>query len=391
MMKAPRILIVFPHNYSVPRSGIHRRYRELINYFTARNFRIDLLAIRNFVDPWPEKDYSRHFPELDNLFLYNHSAGLKRSMLSLGGWMRWLRHTGFLGLKVKALPDYVFPGLKKMFVKITGGHDYDYILISYVYWASLVYCLRDQSAITVLTMEDLIAENMHHAASGRCDHQAILRQETEKVNLFDRVIGISHSELMYISSKARHPEYYFVPVFMKPDFLPTERATEFDLLFVGSDNPNNRRAALWFLDNVFQRLAPKITCLFVGAFVKDLPDLPGLTKIPFLPDIHDAFRKCRIFVNPMQDGTGMKVKLIEALSAGMPVINTIPGTVGLEKTVVAKLIVCKDHNELALQIDRLVENDQYYQQQCLISRKVFLENFTAEIAYSKLDSLFFHK
>ena len=45
--------------------------------------------------------------------------------------------------------------------------------------------------------------------------------------------------------------------------------------------------------------------------------------------LEDFFSSCDVFVNPERGGTGIKIKTLEAMAHGVPVLSTVAGTVGI--------------------------------------------------------------
>ena len=48
----------------------------------------------------------------------------------------------------------------------------------------------------------------------------------------------------------------------------------------------------------------------------------GVEFLGFVPDVLDVLRRSTVFVCPMREGTGIKVKLLEAMASGLPIVAT---------------------------------------------------------------------
>jgi glycosyltransferase involved in cell wall biosynthesis len=48
----------------------------------------------------------------------------------------------------------------------------------------------------------------------------------------------------------------------------------------------------------------------------------GVEFLGFVPDVFDVLRRSTVFVCPMREGTGIKVKVLEAMASGLPVVAT---------------------------------------------------------------------
>lgn len=110
------------------------------------------------------------------------------------------------------------------------------------------------------------------------------------------------------------------------------------VLFVGSlFMPNNRDGVLWYLNEVHPALKDVEGYKFVvagnskGESLSWLLDHPSFADIEFHdspPDLSSLYRSASVFVNPMRFGAGMKIKTVEALCQGLPMVSTTTGTEG---------------------------------------------------------------
>lgn len=111
------------------------------------------------------------------------------------------------------------------------------------------------------------------------------------------------------------------------------------VLFVGSFfMPNNRDGLEWYIENVHPHLRKIEGYKFVVAGNSKGMSLDWLTNGSYGDDIevHDSppsldnlYDNAVIFINPMRFGAGMKIKTVEALCHGLPMVST---TIGLEGT-----------------------------------------------------------
>lgn len=114
-------------------------------------------------------------------------------------------------------------------------------------------------------------------------------------------------------------------------FQPPERRTN-ELLFVFVGNyrhPPNRPAVRQFAEEVLPRVRarfPEARFAIVGADppaeIQKLSELPGVEVTGFVSDVRPYLERARAFVAPLKEGRGMRVKLLEAMACGIPVIGT---------------------------------------------------------------------
>ncbi len=111
----------------------------------------------------------------------------------------------------------------------------------------------------------------------------------------------------------------------------------YTMLFLGSfRHTPNQEALDWFAFKVLPAIlarCPKARLVIVGAEAPprhSLPDLPeNIDLRGFVEDVREPLARYAVFVCPILSGSGMRVKLLEAFSAGIPVVSTRVGAEGL--------------------------------------------------------------
>jgi len=389
MISPEKILIVFPHNFFQRSSGVNRRYFEFVAYLKERGFSIDLLGLKNFGSDWTDFKRQNAGGLIDRLYLYNFRIGYQRQRIRTF-FRRLMDSRGKGGSQESPLPDYAFPGMVSLFRKITRENRYDYIINGYVYWANILREPLPGTVTKVLTIEDMISQKIFESATEAVEMDELLREEIARVNLFDKVICLSHEELTYFSANAIHPDYYYVPVFMaKPDVH--ERQKEYDILFIGYDNPDNIEGLEWFFGKVYPLLPVGLRFVIVGQCADHAPDLPGVTKVRYVEDTGDVYAGSRISINPLQKGTGMKVKVVESLAHGIPVVSTPKGLVGMPPQILGSFIIAGEPSGFATEIVRLLSDPGWYEQQRRTAGQTFDAYFETKAVRKVLDSVFPHK
>jgi GT2 family glycosyltransferase/glycosyltransferase involved in cell wall biosynthesis len=110
----------------------------------------------------------------------------------------------------------------------------------------------------------------------------------------------------------------------------------FTMLFLGSfRHLPNVEALLWFLRDVYPLIRakePRVRLIVIGSDPPpphSLPQSEGVELIGFVRDIHEPLAKYALFICPILSGSGVRVKLLEAFAAGIPVVSTRIGAEGL--------------------------------------------------------------
>ncbi len=386
-----RILIVYPHNCTLRNSGINARYYELAKYFTRRGFLVDQLGLQGFVDEWPaSRNINNRDIQLEELFLYDFQKGLRELSLTAGHWKKVISRFFFKrpGLKHCELPDFAFKGMREYFDMIVGKRHYDYILISYAYWANLIEDRSYPNTTLVLEISDFLTLNLFDAEDGHVDVGALLNEELRRIDLFDRVFCINEEELRFFSRLSKKPKYFYVPHFMaQPEIDRKEFA--YDVCIVASDNQHNIKGIRWFYDEIMPLLSPQLRYLVVGKISAHLPRaLDNVTVMPYADDLRNVYNTSRIAICPLLGGTGMKIKVVEALAHGVPVVCTSLGVIGFADRQLSGCSVADEAAAFAGLILRLTEDGDYYREQSALARRCFMSNFELSHVHEVLDKVF---
>jgi glycosyltransferase involved in cell wall biosynthesis len=389
MRMKKKILVVYPHNFSARQMGIDSRFYELFVYFKQRDFQVDLFALKNFVSSWENQDQNKS-DLIHQLFLYDFAEGhyLEQKKRRKNWRNVFFKRGDSANIKFSELPDYAFNGMKEMFREITASERYDFILISYVYWAHLLDSLANKNSEIILDLSDFTTLNLFDMSEGKVNIGKLIEEEIRRVNRFEKVMCISEDEKWFFSQFAQKPQYYFVPFFMKRKKKETTKVRMYDILLIASDNPFNIKGANWFFQEVYPRLSQHIQLLVVGKITKYVAKHANVTCIPFAPQLDEIYNKAKISICPLLGGTGIKIKVIESLSFEVPVVTTSKGVVGLPAKSGNGCLVADKANVFAKRIHELLTDGNLYQQQCVLAKKFFMENFEESKVYCVLDEIF---
>jgi O-antigen biosynthesis protein len=132
-------------------------------------------------------------------------------------------------------------------------------------------------------------------------------------------------------------------------FQPSGREPH-TILFIGSfRHTPNQEALNWFVRRVLPLIlqkCPDARFLVAGSDPPPRYSLTGPTEsielLGFVDDIREPLSRYAVFVCPILSGSGMRVKLLEAFAAGIPVVSTTVGAEGL---------VSHDGNDVCLLAD----------------------------------------
>jgi O-antigen biosynthesis protein len=131
---------------------------------------------------------------------------------------------------------------------------------------------------------------------------------------------------------------------------------------------------------------PSIQCFLVGS---DMPEefkqlqADGILPIGYVEDLAEIFDRVRLTVAPLAYGAGLKGKVIDSLSAGIPCVCTNIAAEGLNLPALLRACVADDVEGFAASIIRL-HNSESDNESC---SRAGLEFAGTEFSESHLDAL----
>ena len=232
-------------------------------------------------------------------------------------------------------------------------------------------------------------------------------EEVAALQKFDSVIAIQHQEQQEFQQMipgdsdvlvAEHP---CEPA--APSTVDETLNAEFTLGYFGSDNPSNVQAMEWFLDNVWPLILakrPETRLLIAGTVCNGLQDFvaanqqqndrPDSIELrPTIDDIPALYRSFQIAINPVQFGTGLKIKNQEALAYGKPIVTTAQAADAMwPANGFSPIISADEPGEQADEIVSLATDAERLRESAESALQYAAEKLTAEYIYdSELTAL----
>ncbi len=125
----------------------------------------------------------------------------------------------------------------------------------------------------------------------------------------------------------------------------------------------NFDAVLYFKENIYPSLSkiyPDIQLLVTGRYdgvnVDKLTDCPGIKLTGYVKDIRDVLYRSTACIIPLRRGGGMRLKIPEAMAAGLPVVSTSMGAEGLDCAHEKHLLIADTPDDFVRAICRIIED-----------------------------------
>ena len=176
----------------------------------------------------------------------------------------------------------------------------------------------------------------------------------------------------------------------KIEFQDTKKS----LLFIGSLSwEANIDGLLWFIENIWDTLKnrnPDLVFYIVGKGPdKRLKKIVEKKKDIFLAgnvdNLEDYYSKSRVFVAPLRFGSGMKVKAINAMYRGIPVVTSSIGAEGLNVKDMHHMAIADNSNKIIEDIDVLLNNQKQWESLRDKSRELAIRAYTWDRVFINID------
>ncbi|HYG12178.1 MAG TPA: glycosyltransferase, partial [Pyrinomonadaceae bacterium] len=165
------------------------------------------------------------------------------------------------------------------------------------------------------------------------------------------------------------------------------------LLFLGNlAHRPNADAVHHFMRDIFplvQRALPGVKLYVVGDNVP--PEIAACASadvevLGYVPDIEPLFLNCRLMVVPLRYGAGVKGKLGESLSYGLPVVTTSTGAEGFGLTDGVEVLIADEPQDFAAAIVRAYCEEDLWEQLAEHGHRHIEKYFTPEIVAEVINS-----
>lgn len=375
MSKKKKVLYFVPDNPFNNKAGNITRFVKMLDYFSRKSeeFDVDFITER-FWGNWNDESirmFADKYPTI-NLVVLDRKIDRKKFLSYIFKYKIWEFIFGFAKNEID-LTTYL---LKFNFKKYTGNKNYDFAIISYVNWGSLIKNLKSYKT-SIIDTHDFITGQYLTTDKGKKSTSVpyrILEKEVGILKKFDEIWTYSVEE-KYIFEQFTQKPVQLVPVSFpnrKSEFLCNKDSRK--LFYVASNNDHNIRSVKWFLKEVLQHINKDIEIVVAGNISKYFSGSSQVIKLGVVEDLKSLFVDAKVFMCPMLSGTGIKIKVVEALSYGMPVVTNIRGIDGLFNKKQNGCIVASSGVEFANEINRLFSDENYYKKIQSEGESYFLNN-----------------
>ncbi|HTF16472.1 MAG TPA: glycosyltransferase [Chryseolinea sp.] len=244
---------------------------------------------------------------------------------------------------------------------------FDVALIEYIELSFVLPSLSEH-CITLLDTHDLVNDRVESFRRNNVPYDGIeltAEEEFDIFKCFDYVIAIQKSDYAKIVGKLPPSRTLLAP---HPVNFSKKRLRQSvcNLAFIASGYQPNVDALTWFLHEVWPSLYEEYGVSFeVYGRLREklnqhiLTNSPGVHFHGFAADLGDVYEKCDLIVNPVRFGAGLKIKNVEAIGNGLPLVTTSHGAVGMEDAANTSFLVAETALDFKAAIGKLIKDFEF--------------------------------
>lgn len=390
-MSSDSVLILSPEAPYPLAGGGALRTASLIQYF-ARTRPVDLILFRQPAAPDPAAQIPRG--------LIRRATVIQLPATGRGQTARAVRNSGRMLRRVPPLVDR-FAGFEHEIAAAIGDARYQVAVIEHSWCAPYWEQIAPACQRTVLDLHNIestlharcaASEGGATAFAHRVFRDASLALERLWLPRFSQVLVTSESDAAVLKSIAPAAS-----VTVYPNALPClpqpSPGDEEVVVFSGNmEYHPNVGAVRFFRTGIWPLLRQRWPTLIWRLVGKNPEAVSRFTaddrRIETTGEVEDAvaeLARARVAVVPLLAGSGTRFKILEAWSAGLPVVSTTLGAEGLPARDGENLLIADDVSSFADAVSRLLENPNLRWNLARSGRLVLEQDFTWDAAWKKLD------
>lgn len=157
----------------------------------------------------------------------------------------------------------------------------------------------------------------------------------------------------------------------------------------------NKEGIEWFLKRVYPLIKKRlgdVEMVVVGdreGYVKDAAErFEGVELTGYVEKVDEYYEDCGVFVVPLRVGSGIRVKILNAMAAGMPVVSSSIGLEGIPARDGREVMVADTVDEFAEKVEKVLIDESLAME---LSRNAlsFIENeYSEEKARLSVEKVF---
>jgi len=281
--------------------------------------------------------------------------------------------------------------------ELLRSNQFDLILACFAFMAHLVP--PDLARLTPVVLDECESEGLlwrQYLRQGGRAKQAFALLNLIKLSWFQKDVASRIVALLSASEREATFSRTFLPQRVKSWTVPNGVDADF-FAPVAAQSPDNRsivlcagfgvyrnaEAAIWFVREVFPRVKktnPDVEFWIVGSDppreVRQLADFPRVHVTGTVEDVRPYYARAAVSVVPYRYGEGTKLKVLEAMACGVPVVATTIGCQGIDVVHGEHVLIADSEKDFGDQVISLLRDAKKRAHLADMARRRLEEKYT---------------
>gem|GEM_PF-152401 len=261
------------------------------------------------------------------------------------------------------------------------------IIADYAFQTAAIPYVLNAEAKSLVVMHDLFSSRGDQFTRlGTSDSVSAL-SEAEEIGMLraaDFAIAIQQDEADFVSARLPRNSVICAPLAVTP-VAAAQPGNDDTLLFVGSNTAPNTIGLNWFFEQVWEHILaarPDAHLKVAGSVNRSISARPkNVEFLGIVPDLTPLYSEAGVVISPLTAGSGLKIKLVEALAHGKAMVVTPPTVQGVAAIVEGAVKVTGDPAYFAGAVIRLLSDRDVRAKYAEAALDVAIRNFSATACY----------
>ncbi|MEO8611085.1 MAG: glycosyltransferase family 4 protein [Chloroflexota bacterium] len=231
------------------------------------------------------------------------------------------------------------------------------------------------------------------------DWRLLKQYEGNLCRNFDAVTAVTEEDRRWLVEAGARPEMPVIPIAIDTDEQAqiARKPSGPHIVHIGTMYwPPNIDGITWFLDEIYpliKQQIPDVRCTLIGArppasIVERMQTDPSLTVTGYVEDPLPYLADSSMMVVPLRAGGGMRVKILNALSQGIPMVSTTVGCEGIAVKDGEDILIADDSQGFADATVRLLNDSLLNAKITENGRKTAEQSYDYRQACKPLDEVY---
>ncbi len=365
-----KVLIIAPYaNITPPQNGGMHRCVNLID-------QVSKFAETTVISFQSTIEWIKHpFKKIDNI----HFISVEFFKINNYNWFKKISRRLYNAIiyriikrQIKGPADINLISYYSHLIKVLKSNEFDFVILENLSSLNAVSIIRRNSSKSKIIYDAHNFEINLTSIYNKRYKKLIINKEQALHNTVDKVWVCSEIDNeLFQKANNYNLNSDIIPngTVLFPHF-PITTNKKYDLLFCGSlDYKPNEEGLIWFIDNCWPFIkSAKSDCNFIvvgsgnlSFILSEKLNTDGIIYLGTVDDVSEYYNQTIISIVPLLKGSGTRLKILEAMSLGIPVISTSKGAEGIECRDEENILIADSASEFTSKILSLLANEKMRQ------------------------------